>query len=157
MRKIFLIAPALALLTGCAAVSAAFNSVFSLAPSSQHGNFIQNASPATNAKLAEEAAAKLFAAYPPAVTRFDFQQGTPDIFGTTLVGILRSKGYAVLEFNARQPMESDQANHFRYVLDEIAGMNLYRITLIIGNESLSRAFVIKGSAIHPAGGWVRKE
>lgn len=157
MRKVFLIAPALALLTGCAAVSAAFNSVFSLAPSSRHGNFIQDATPATNAKLAEEAAAKLLSAYPPATTQFDFQQGTPDAFGAALVGILRAKGYAVLEFNAKQPAESDPANHFRYVLDEIAGMKRYRLTLIVGNESLSRAFVINGSAIHPAGGWVRKE
>jgi hypothetical protein len=43
----------------------------------------------------------------------------------------------------------------RYVLDRAA--DLVRVTLEIGEQSMSRAYLAQNDALHPAGAWVRKE
>ena len=45
----------------------------------------------------------------------------------------------------------------RYILDQ-AESNLYRVTLLVGNQSLTRAYsAAQNGTLYPAGAWVRKE
>ena len=45
----------------------------------------------------------------------------------------------------------------RYVLDQPVSLNLYRVTVLVGNQSLTRAYVERDNALLPAGSWVRRE
>jgi hypothetical protein len=46
----------------------------------------------------------------------------------------------------------------RYIVDAPADLNLYRVTLLVGSSSLSRAYMVAtDSSLQPAGAWVRKE
>lgn len=160
MRKLAFVAPLLLMLvSGCAISLPSFFTVnpFSSAPSSPYGNFIKDAPEVAIKKLAEDSVNQLAASYPPATTRFDFQHDARDAFGSLLVGTLRAKGYAILEFNPKEPHESNQADHFRYVLSQISDLGLYRVTLQTGSESLTRAYRLKENSVYPAGAWVRKE
>jgi hypothetical protein len=44
-----------------------------------------------------------------------------------------------------------------YVFDHPASLDLYRVTLVIGEKSLSRVYLTKDGTVAPAGSWVRKE
>ncbi len=138
---------------------------------SGYGNFTQSVPAAMNQSLADDAVKQLAALYPPAATRLDLQQATPDAFGSLLVGSLRAKGYALLEFKpgsetAASPVTAtatatDRAagagKPLRYILDQLDA-KLYRLTLLVGNQSLSRAYLAaQNGTVHPAGAWVRKE
>jgi hypothetical protein len=99
--------------------------------------------------------------YPPAKTRFELQQPTPDVFGQSFVKSLRERGYALLEFDparakAQVPAETPGLP-VRYVLDQGGDSKLYRLTLMVGNQSISRPYLAQGSTLAPAGYWVRKE
>lgn len=164
MRQFPLLALLLIGLTGCVATS-------------PYGNFIENTAAANDKKIADDVVKKLVTLYPPASTRFDLQQGTPDFFGTTLVESLRAKGYAVLEFKPEPKMGSvdnaDSAGQvmtvepaapsspglpLSYIMDQAKGSDLYRVSLIINHEqSLARAYQLQNGTITPAGYWVRKE
>ena len=136
---------------------------------SGYGNFTQSVPAAMNQSLADDAVKQLAALYPPAATRLDLQQATPDAFGSLLVGSLRAKGYALLEFKpgaetAASPVTATATDRaagagqpLRYILDQLDA-NLYRLTLLVGNQSLSRAYLAaQNGTVHPAGAWVRKE
>jgi hypothetical protein len=43
------------------------------------------------------------------------------------------------------------------VLDAAASPNLYRVTVMVGQKSLSRAYLAQNDRVAPAGAWVRKE
>ena len=113
-----------------------------------------------------DAVKQLVAVYPPASTRFDLQHATPDAFGSSLVESLRAKGYALLEFKPAAPASAASAatdatatagKPLRYILDQ-AESNLYRVTLLVGNQSLTRAYsAAQNGTLYPAGAWVRKE
>lgn len=45
----------------------------------------------------------------------------------------------------------------RYVLDHDAGTDLYRLTLWMGTQSLTRAYQMQNGSLVAAGYWVRKE
>ncbi|MFC5460737.1 conjugal transfer protein TrbH [Massilia niabensis] len=138
----------LASLAGCAGPKAAAN-----------GNFAK-ASPAVDKKVADDAVKKLAGLYPPAITRFDLQQVAADSFGTSLVATLRAQGYALLEPKSASKSGADLKNGNRtlsYVFDQPSGTELYRITLTIGDQSLSRVYLAKDGSVAPAGYWVRKE
>ena len=137
-----------------------------------YGNFIQNAPAAYDHKMADDAVKQLVVVYPPASTRLDLHQLTPDQFGASLVKSLREQGYAVLEFKpapAEQPgraVTTDKAAttnaaapalSLRYILDQTAGATLYRVTLLVGNQSLTRAYLAQNDSVYPAGAWIRKE
>ncbi|KTT27416.1 conjugal transfer protein TrbH [Pseudomonas oryzihabitans] len=137
--------------------------------SSQYGNFIQSAT-LDQRKLASDAAQQLATLYAPARTRLDLQQPTSDPFGQALVKTLRDKGYAVQEFApanvgpatataAPQPAVAPAPTglSLRYVLDQAGDSNLYRLTLLVGNQSLTRPYMAQGGSFAPAGYWVRKE
>ena len=144
---------------------------------SAYGNFTQGTPAAFHQTMVHDAVKQLVALYPPANTRLDLQQPTPDVFGSQLVESLRAKGYALLEFKpgsktAALPATAtatatatdraaDRAagagKPLRYVLDQFDA-NLYRLTLQVGEQSLTRAYLAaQGGALRPAGAWVRKE
>jgi hypothetical protein len=39
----------------------------------------------------------------------------------------------------------------------VASPNLYRVTVTVGQKSLSRAYLAQNNRVAPAGAWVRKE
>ena len=131
-----------------------------------YGNFLGANAPATvNESLAADSVRQLVTLYPPASTRFDLGQPTPDAYGSALLESLRSKGYAILEFDAELAASADQPAaagaggpglSLRYVVDAPISTNLYRVTLMVGTKSLSRAYVAQNDTVAPAGAWVRK-
>ena len=144
----------LASLAGCAA-----NRV---ADTPAYGNLLAAPVPAQESGIADDAAVRLAASYPPAQTRFALQHAAQDGFGTGLLARLRAQGYAVAEFSpqtsaaATQPAAAD-AIALRYVLDMAAPPVLARLTLYAGGESLSRAYLLEGGAARPASVWIRRE
>lgn len=137
-------------------------------PSGLYGNFIAHPVANYEQQLAKDAMAQLTAVYPPASTRFELKQATSDAFGAALVDSLRSQGYALLEsvpFSTTRPDGLPQGAVGRdrvgipmhYILDLAAAPNLYRLTLLLGDQSLSRAYMARDSALLPAGAWVRRE
>ena len=166
MRKFALLAllPVLLVgLTGCASTA------------SSYGSFIEKPIQTHDKAIADDAVKQLAVLYPPASSRFDLQHATPDFFGAYLVESLRAKGYAVLEFKpgsqaqavlstdgatlaSSSPSPSSLCLSLSYLLDQAQGSDLYRLTLVINRQqSLARAYQVRGDAIHPAGYWVRKE
>jgi len=130
-----------------------------------HGNFTQSAPAGIHQTLADDAARQLVVVYPPASTCLDLQQATPDAFGSLLVESLRAKGYALLEFKAGSKTAASPGTDraagagkpLRYILDQLDA-NLYRLTLRVGDQSLTRAYLATQSGtLHPAGVWLRKE
>jgi len=153
MRKIAFVAVLALALTGCATTS-------------PYGNYLQSAT-VDQQKLAGEAVKQL-------ATLFELQQATPDAFGAGLVKELRESGYALLEFNpeaakakasasteaapaVEAPASATKALPLRYVLDQAGTSNLYRLTLTVGNQSITRPYLEQDGALVPAGYWVRKE
>ena len=138
------------------------------APSLPYGNFVREAPAGYDRTVAEDAVRQLAAVYPPAHTRFELQQATPDAFGQQLTASLRAKGYALRESTVSSAAQRKTAREeggaavgaapvlpLRYVLDRAA--ELYRVTLLVGDQSLTRAYLAQDDTIHPAGAWVRKE
>jgi hypothetical protein len=132
-----------------------------------YGNFIGQAPAGFDRTLAEDAVRQLAAVYPPAATRFEVRQATPDAFGRQLMASLRAKGYAVREAGITSAQGATARSEagvapaagpvlpLRYVLDRPA--DLVRVTLMIGDQSLTRAYLAQNDALRPAGAWVRKE
>lgn len=154
MRKIAFLAVLAIGLAGCATIG----------PATTYGNFTQSVPAAFNQTMADDAAKQLVAVYPPASTQLDLQHATQDAFGVALVESLRIKGYAILEFKPTAQVASIVTNEpantskpLRYVVDQ-AESNLYRLTLLVGNQSLTRAYATaQNGALYPAGAWLRKE
>ena len=152
MRKVTFLALLLAGLCGCATTQ------------SRYGNFLPPTPAAYHKTMAEDAVKQLQILYPPASTRFDLQQTTPDNFGATLVESMRVKGYALLESKPELPVQrSNEATNsptglsLRYILDQVNSLNLYRVTLLVGQQAMTRAYRVQDSTVHPAGLWSRKE
>lgn len=154
MRQFIVFSLFLAGLAGCAATAPI---------PSPYGNFAQSTT-ANDQKIADDAVKQLVTLYPPANTRFNLQHLTPDAFGSAMIEALRAKGYAVLEF---KPETAGQGTPpadvpapglpLSYILDQASGSGLYRVTLLVGNQSLGRAYQVKDGTVHAAGHWVRKE
>lgn len=128
-----------------------------------YGNLLAALVPAQESGIADDAAMRLAASYPPAQTRFALQHAAQDGFGTGLLARLRAQGYAVAEFSNQaytdlppQPPVAE-AIALRYVLDMAAPPGLARLTLYAGGESLSRAYLLEGGAARPASAWIRRE
>lgn len=149
-----------------------------------YGNFVENPAGLNQQEIASDTVEKITELYPPAKTRFELKQPTPDAFGTALVRGLRDRGYALLEFDpeAAKAQQRQQATRstrtapnaeatpapanpaptgsglpLRYVFDQFTGTNMYRVTIMVGNESLTRPYSQESGGIVPAGYWVRKE
>ena len=153
MRQFTLAALLAMALAGCA----------STAP---YGNFATEPPAGLEERIVADTVKQLVALYPPARTRFHLGQPTPDAYGSALVEALRARGYALVEF---KPGTAPQAGspeaaaatapglNLHYLLDTAASPNLYRITVMVGQQSLSRAYLAQNNRVAPAGAWVRKE
>ncbi len=137
MRKIILVV--FIFLSGCA--------------SNQYGNFIKDKNDASEV-IALDALSKMADIYLPAKTTFSLNQKivSKDNFGRVFVTGLRDKGYAVEEFKkGNSPLGVQLA----YTLDEADG--IYRLTLYVGDKTLSRAYKNDAGLIGQASAWSRKE
>ncbi|WP_066335865.1 hypothetical protein [Azohydromonas lata] len=105
--------------------------------------------------LVNDAVRQLSLLYPPAKTRLLLQQDAPDAFGQALLKTLRSSGYAVQEKDAKGT--PSEAQPLRYIADQATGLNLYRVVVAVGSQSLARAYTETNGTLVPAGAWVRKE
>ena len=163
MRKIISVIVLAASLAGCA--------------TSQYGSFVKSSPAVFDQKMATDTVTQLVKLYPPATTRLELQQATPDTFGIALVNNLRAQGYAVMEYqpvtasataasapaadgkSAAQPAAQSTLPGYplRYVLDQFSGTNMYRVTVLVGSQSLTRAYTAQNDTVLPAGAWVRKE
>ncbi|WP_036254229.1 conjugal transfer protein TrbH [Methylobacter sp. BBA5.1] len=149
MRRISF--PALAvltiILTGCA--------------TSPYGNYL-NSTSVDQQKLAREAVQQLATLWPPAKTRLELKQATPDAFGVALTKGLREHGYAVMEFSPKQtaPSHTPDAHvlPLYYVLDQVKSgtSKLYQLTLLVGTESITRPYLEQNGTVVP-GYWTHKE
>lgn len=133
----------------------------------QYGNFIEKTSETNDKKIADDVVKQLVKLYPPAITRFNLQHDTRDYFGTYLVESLRGKGYAIHEFKTESdasgktntasiPGALNTGSALSYILDQANESDLYRVTLVINQQSLDRVYRIQDGTIYPAGYWVRK-
>jgi hypothetical protein len=133
----------------------------------EYANSVAPSAPANlNETIVADTMKQLIALYPPASTRFDLAQPTVDAYGSKLVQSLRLSGYALSEFvpaAAANASNHDSAASvspglsLRYILDAPEGLNLYRVTVMIGRQSLSRAYLVHNQVVSPAGAWARKE
>jgi type IV secretion system protein TrbH len=127
-----------------------------------YGNLLNNpTAKALNHAIAADTVKKLVALYPPAGTTIDLKQATTDNYGGSLIGLLREKGYAILEYT---PMTDESAKEninssisLNYIIDQVPSMALYRATLFINGQPLSRVYTADKGVLQPAGSWVRKE
>lgn len=133
-----------------------------------YGNFIDVPEKFDGKVMAEDVAGKMVALFPPARTSIKMRQTTLDAFGTTLTATLRRKGYALAEFDpggrtvsqeagapSRPPATDNLA--LAYLVDQPLDAGLYRLTVLINEQSLSRLYRAKDGSLVPAGYWVRKE
>ena len=156
MRKLAIIALLAGTVTGCASTA-----------SHEYGNFVALSAPANlNEIIVADTMKQLVTLYPPGSTRFDLAQPTTDAYGANLVQSLRLHGYALSEFvpaaassgtNASGAVSASPGLSLAYILDAPAGLNLYRVTVMVGAQSLSRAYTAENKTISPAGAWARKE
>jgi hypothetical protein len=126
------------------------------ASTAPYGNFAAHPPAGLEERIAADTVKQLVALYPPARTRFHLGQPTPDAYGSALVEALRARGYALVEFKEAAPAAAPGLS-LNYVLDAAASPNLYRVTVTVGQKSLSRAYLAQNDRVAPAGAWVRKE
>jgi hypothetical protein len=132
-------------------------------PPELYGNFAK----VESADLVQDTLAVLLSAYLPAKTRLNLIQPVEDMFGLRLVESLRGNGYAVGEYAApgksqKPPAIADAppGMEFGYVLDRVQGGGELRVTLSIGNETISRLYAVNGlegdATYIPVGFWMRR-
>ena len=147
MHKRILILVLLFVLSGCA--------------TTQYGNYVQNDSSAHNNVMASDAAYQLLQHYPAASTRFELQHVAEDSFGAAFVEYLRSGGYAVKEYQQSKFVTTDTAETdnkgiaLAYILDDSS--DIYRLSLAVDGQRLTRAYTPDQDEILPAGHWLRME
>jgi len=107
-----------------------------------------------NQKMIQDTIAQLVSLYPPAHTGFYIQPPANDLFGFFLIEGLRKKGYSVDESTSRG---NRNAIALHYVVDKSNKSALYHVIVLVGKQSLSRAYQFKNGTLKPLGFWVRKE
>lgn len=124
-----------------------------------YGNYLKPSEVAVNKEMAVDTAKQLSATYSPAATRIDLKQPASDEYGGTLIKLLRAKGYAVAEYNPANTKATSITNqhiNLQYIIDQVPTANLYRTTLLINNQPLSRVYTAQNGALRPAGAWVKR-
>lgn len=117
----------------------------------RYGNFTQ-ASHGVFELMAKDTAAQLGHVYPPAKNRLCLSQKVSDPFGMRLIELLRKQGFGVME----KANSSREANFF-YVVDEPIPRSLYRVSVFVGEQSLSRAYSLQHGVLAPVSSWSHKE
>ena len=112
--------------------------------------------------LASDAVKQLQNLYPPAHTTFNIDQALSktDNFGNALVVQLRTKGYAVQIIDPKQPVKAVAGIRFHYIVDNPAArwyIGLYRVQLVVGKTTLTRAYSEANNTAMPAGAWAKME
>lgn len=156
MRCLPLVIAAALSLPGCA----------SAPPPVSHGYFFDAAAatPAFAQAVADDAVKKLAALHPPAHTRLQLLHPMQDDFGAALTTALRSAGYAIAEPAAIAAVKTSGnaavqpgATSLAYIADRQAELGLWRLTLLLNGQPLSRLYRLDGGAAVPASHWIRKE
>ncbi len=141
--------------------------VLSSCATTQYGNHVQNDSSTHNKVMAGDAAHQLLQLYPPASTRFNMRHAFDDSFGLAFLEYLRSGGYAVQEHKQQSDLiktdvdadtDADQGNKhiaLAYILDESS--EIYRLSLLVDEQKLTRAYAPHEDTIYAAGHWLRME
>ena len=132
----------------------------------QYGNFAQ----IDSVEMVQDTMTVLLSTYPPARTHLRLLQAPDDSFGSQLVEAMRCNGYAIAESVEPAKSGKDKADvstnlaiglGFAYVLDRFNQGEEMRLTIHVGDESLSRMYLIQGTGMDaryvPAGYWVRKQ
>ncbi len=117
----------------------------------RYGNFT-NVSQGKDIYLAKDAVSQLTRVYPPARNTFCISQKICDGFGINLVHEMRKKGYGVIE-----KVHPKQKANFFYVVDETEPGRLYRVSLYIGSQTLSRMYTKTNGKLVPISPWSYKE
>lgn len=128
---------------------------------SPYGNFAKIES----VELVEDVMAILKVNYLPAKTRLVLIHEIEDIFGTQLIETMRCDGYAVAGYTPpdKYAPVPDQASGlgFGYVIDRVSTGDELRLTLMVGDEALSRLYMIQKANDRleyvPVGFWVRRQ
>lgn len=144
MRKLIFIAIAILGLNGCV--------------HQNYGNFTK-LSPINNERIAADTALQVASLYPPATIHLVVSQPVTDDFGKSLVKELRSRGFALAEYSARINADKNSKpgeKEFHYILDS-TNPDLIRISVIIGGETVSRAYLNHDNSVAPAGTWIRRQ
>lgn len=147
MFKYPLILVLLYLLVGCATTT-------------QYGNYVEDNSKTHNSIIASDAAYQLMQIYPPANTKFNMQHVAEDSFGSAFIRSLRTGGYAIQEnrrSNLTQTVNADDDNGTKlaYIFDQSS--DVYRLSVMVDEQILTRAYMSHEDKIEPAGSWVLKE
>ncbi len=131
-------------------------------PPQPYGNFAG----VDSVDLVRDAVNALHSAYPPAKANFVPLHPVEDAFGLCLVESLRSAGYAVAEYappmkGGKPLVNTGVGSGFAYTLDALREGGALRVTLHVGDETLSRLYTIQSrgedARYIPAGFWVRRE
>ena len=119
--------------------------------------------------MADSAVSRLSTLYPPALTKINFNNDAKDSFGQLFVKKLRDRGYSIQEYTDKNSVKNNDVTpsdnsktsgsiDLTYIVDSLGFDNYYRVTINIGQQSISRGFVADNlGKISPAGAWVRKE
>ena len=112
--------------------------------------------------LASDAIKQVQTQYPPAHTTFNIDQAVlkTDSFGNALVFQLRAKGYAVQIIDPQQPAKAVASINLHYTVDNPAArwyIGLYRVQLVLGKVTLTRAYSVANNTAMPAGAWAKLE
>lgn len=122
-----------------------------------------------NSTMADSAVSRLSTLYPPALTKINFNNDAKDSFGQIFVKKLRDRGYSIQEYTDKNSVKNNDITpsdnskpsgsiDLTYIVDSLGFDNYYRVTINIGQQSISRGFVADNlGKISPAGAWVRKE
>ena len=127
----------------------------------QYGNYVEDNSETHNSIIASDAAYQLMQIYPPASTRFNMQHPTTDPFGTALIRSLRTGGYAIQENSksnlpgSTNTIDSNDGATLAYIFDQSS--DVYRLSVMIDEKILTRAYMSDEDKIVPGGSWVLKE
>ena len=129
--------------------------------SAPYGNF--SGAPAKyDEQMATETAKQLLALYRPASTRINLMQAVArdDAYGTALIKLLHDHGYAVEERAGEGKTDDGQAVTpsvgLSYIVDQVNQIH-YRVTVFVGNQTISRMFQANNGGFNAIGLWTRKE
>jgi len=129
-----------------------------------YGNFAA-ALPTYDHRMADDTAKQLTVLFPPANTRLKLDQPASDAYGSALVEKLRKAGYAVAVRPEIPPIVGQSAlkawqavpgTDLHYVVDQMGG-GKYRVSVQVGGQTLSRAYLAANHRLSAAGYWARKE
>ena len=105
-----------------------------------------------SAVLVQDTVFVMLETYPPAQTRLSLVHKEDDAFGKGLVEALRLHGYAVAEYlepekkrwNSSKTVEKPDGLPFSYLIAETGAEKEIRVTIHVGDESLSRLYEVSG-------------